>query len=327
MDDLDQIFMADQKEAMGLGTRFTLIEPQEAVQEPDKGMFVMADTGVDMGKVAEMVFVEPFKRMVDAVVYSGESLGAAIPGLPGDVTGIIKGLYNMASDEEKSAMEAFTEGFESQEMLPTTEDVKSWFRENIYEHKPVSQAFQDIPEAEKAFGLAGEMIAPPVYVKAGKAAYKAASKLKPKKIQGLNMTPEALAQYAMAMKNDISSAGVLKKYVESFAGRRNVKKGQLCHDQACRFVMEQGSEPGDKLLMLKTGQKDLVAHSIVVDKAGNLKYDNFGGQWDNKAKSYTAPEVDGAGKPIPQDFRNFTSYEEVDIDLLKKAAEKYKGAK
>jgi len=151
--------------------------------------------------------------------------------------------------------------------------------------------------------------------------------LKPAKIAGLKITPEDLAQNAMSMKNDISSKGVLKKYVESFAGRRNVNKGDLCHDKACKFVMQEGAESGDKLLMLKTGQKDLVAHSIVVDKSGNLKYDNFGGQWDNKTKTYMAPEVDEAGKPIPPDFRRFTSYEEVDIDTLKKAAEKYKGAK
>ena len=317
MDDLDQIFMADQKEAMGLGTRFTLIEPVAAPMEPEPDPLDVSMVGV---KTAPETSVGDFLAGVADTwgnMLRGSVAGAI--GAPGDIEALGSGIKEIFIREGgEGAWEAFQRGFEQETVFPTTEEVGAVLPELT---QMSGMSAEDLKTAQ---GM-GEFL--PVGVGGAAVTKKIVNKLKPAKIQGVKMTPEALAQNAMAMKNDISSAGVLKKYVESFAGRRNVQKGQLCHDQACRFVMEQGSKPGDKLLMLKTGQKDLVAHSIVVDKAGNLKYDNFGGQWDNKAKSYMAPEVDGAGKPIPQDFRKFTSYEEVDIDLLKKAAEKYKGAK
>jgi len=317
MDDLDQIFMADQKEAMGLGTRFTLIEPVAAPMEPEPDPLDVSMVGVE---TAPETSVGDF--LAGVADTWGSMLRGAVAGAvgaPGDIEALGSGIKEIFIREGgEGAWEAFQRGFGQETILPTTEEISAALPE-------MTQMSEMSAEDMKTAQGMGEFL--PVGVGGAAAIQKIANKLKPAKIQGVKMTPEALAQNATKLWADQSSKSTLKKYVESFAGRRNVQKGQLCHDQACRFVMEQGSEPGDKLLMLKTGQKDLVAHSIVVDKAGNLKYDNFGGQWDNKAKTYMAPEVDGAGKPIPQDFRSFTSYEEVDIDLLKKAAEKYKGAK
>jgi len=178
MDNIDDIFMADYKESMGLGTRFQFAEDMPVV-EPEQSMFVMEDTGVDMGKIAEMVFVEQFKRVVDAMVYGTEGLAAGFAGLPGDVISLARGLYNMASDEEKSNMEKFIEGLDLPTGLPTSEDLKKSFRENVFEYQPQSQAFQEIPEAGEAFGIAGEVVAPATVVgKTVKASVKGAKKAK-----------------------------------------------------------------------------------------------------------------------------------------------------
>ena len=317
MDNLDDIFMADQKEAMGLGTRFTLIDPVAAPEEPEPDPLDVSMVGVE---VAPETSVPDFLAGVADTwgsMLRGSVAGAI--GAPGDIEAIGSGIKEIFIREGgEGAWEAFQRGFEQETILPTTEDISSV----LPELTPMSDMSQE--DLKTAQGM-GEFL--PAGVGASAAIKKAVNKLKPAKIQGVKLTPESLAENATKLWSDQSSKSTLKKYVEAFAGRRNVRKGELCHDQACRFVMEQGAEPGDKFLMLKTGQKDLVAHSVVIDKSGNLKYDNFGGEWDNQAKTYMAPEVDDAGKAIPPDFRKFTSYEEVDIDLLKKGAEKYKGAK
>jgi len=316
MDNIDDIFMADYKESMGLGTRFQFAEDMPVV-EPDPLSVSMEGITVPERSVSEYGagLGETWLNML-------RGMGAATAGAGGDIEAILTGIKDaIMSGGDQSAWEAFQQGMGKETVLPSTEDVTQ-----VLPEVPSMSAMTP-EEMQMAQGM-GEFGGIPGAVAGTAKAVKSISRqLKPAKIAGLKITPEDLAQNAMSMKNDISSKGVLKKYVESFAGRRNINKGDLCHDKACKFVMQEGAESGDKLLMLKTGQKDLVAHSIVVDKSGNLKYDNFGGQWDNKTKTYMAPEVDEAGKPIPPDFRKFTSYEEVDIDTLKKAAEKYKGAK
>lgn len=316
MDNIDDIFMADYKESMGLGTRFQFAEDMPVV-EPDP-----LDVSMEGVTVPERSVGEYGAGLGETWLNMLRGMGAATAGAGGDIEAILTGMKDaIMSGGDQSAWEAFQQGMGKETVLPSTEDVTQ-----VLPEVPSMSAMTP-EEMQMAQGM-GEFGGIPGAVAGTAKAVKSISRqLKPAKIAGLKITPEDLAQNAMSMKNDISSKGVLKKYVESFAGRRNINKGDLCHDKACKFVMQEGAESGDKLLMLKTGQKDLVAHSIVVDKSGNLKYDNFGGQWDNKTKTYMAPEVDEAGKPIPPDFRKFTSYEEVDIDTLKKAAEKYKGAK
>ena len=316
MDNIDDIFMADYKESMGLGTRFQFAEDMPVV-EPDP-----LDVSMEGITVPERSVSEYGAGLGETWLNMLRGMGAATAGAGGDIEAILTGMKDaIMSGGDQSAWEAFQQGMGKETVLPSTEDVTQ-----VLPEVPSMSAMTP-EEMQMAQGM-GEFGGIPGAVAGTAKAVKSISRqLKPAKIAGLKITPEDLAQNAMSMKNDISSKGVLKKYVESFAGRRNINKGDLCHDKACKFVMQEGAESGDKLLMLKTGQKDLVAHSIVVDKSGNLKYDNFGGQWDNKTKTYMAPEVDEAGKPIPPDFRKFTSYEEVDIDTLKKAAEKYKGAK
>lgn len=315
MDNIDDIFMADYKESMGLGTRFQFAEDMPVV-EPDP-----LDVSMEGVTVPERSVGEYGAGLGETWLNMLRGMGAATAGAGGDIEAILTGMKDaIMSGGDQSAWEAFQQGMGKETVLPSTEDVTQ-----VLPEVPSMSAMTP-EEMQMAQGM-GEFGGIPGAVAGTAKAVKSISRqLKPAKIAGLKITPEDLAQNAMSMKNDISSKGVLKKYVESFAGRRNINKGDLCHDKACKFVMQEGAESGDKLLMLKTGQKDLVAHSIVVDKSGNLKYDNFGGQWDNKTKTYMAPEVDEAGKPIPPDFRKFTSYEEVDIDTLKKAAEKYKGA-
>jgi len=316
MNNLDEIFMSDYKESIGLGTRFQFAEDMP-VEEPDP-----LDVSMEGITVPERSVSEYGAGLGETWMNMLRGMGAATVGAGGDIEAILTGIKDaIMAEGDESAWEAFQQGMGKETVLPSTEDVTQ-----VLPEVP-SMSDMTPEEMQMAQGM-GEFGGIPGAVAGTAKVVKSISRqLKPAKIAGLKITPEDLAKNAMSMKNDISSRGVLKKYVESFAGRRNIDRGDLCHDKACKFVMQEGSEPGDKLLMLKTGQKDLVAHSIVVDKSGNLKYDNFGGQWDNKTKTYMAPEVDEAGQPIPPDFRKFTSYEQVDIDTLKKAAEQYKGAK
>jgi 23S rRNA U2552 (ribose-2'-O)-methylase RlmE/FtsJ len=325
MDNIDDIFMADYKESMGLGTRFQFAEDMP-VEERDP----LVIAGAEPDPTQERPAIGEYLLQIGDVW--GKMLESGVVGAletPAFLEAIGTGIFSaIQSPEDQSAWDAFVEGFQQPTVAPEASQIRSAMESVGLGFTPASEAYTASPEALAPAEMIGEITGVPgAVVGAAKQIKSISRQLKPAKIAGLKITPEDLAQNAMSMKNDISSKGVLKKYVESFAGRRNVNKGDLCHDKACKFVMQEGAESGDKLLMLKTGQKDLVAHSIVVDKSGNLKYDNFGGQWDNKTKTYMAPEVDEAGKPIPPDFRKFTSYEEVDIDTLKKAAEKYKGAK
>ena len=317
MDNIDDIFMADYKESMGLGTRFQFAEDMPVVEQDP------LDVSMEGITVPERSVGEYGAGLGETWLNMLRGMGAATVGAGGDIEAILTGIKDaIMAEGDESAWEAFQQGMGKETVLPSTEDVVQ-----VLPEVPSMSAMTP-EEMEMAQGMGEFGGIPGAVAGTAKVAKSISRQLKPAKIMGLKMTPDALAENATKLLADNTSRSTLKKYVEILANRRTVKAGDLCHDKACKFIMKEGSQPGDKLLMLKTsGQPDFVAHSIVVDKSGNLKYDNFGGQWDQKTKTYMAPEVDDTGKPIPQAFRKFSSYEEVDIDLLKKAAEKYKGIK
>jgi len=114
----------------------------------------------------------------------------------------------------------------------------------------------------------------------------------------------------------MSIEGTLHKYVKYFAGEPVTGKS-LCHSQACESAIKS-SKPGDKLVMLRSPKGKSVAHSIIVDKSGKLKFDNMKGEWDSKAEKWQGTNVKGGRK------QPMVAMDYYDIDTLKQAASIYK---
>jgi polyhydroxyalkanoate synthesis regulator phasin len=124
MDDLDQIFMADQKEAMGLGTRFTLIEPVAAPMEPEPDPLDVSMVGVE---TAPETSVGDFLAGVADTwgsMLRGSVAGAV--GAPGDIEALGSGIKEIFIREGgEGAWEAFQRGFGQETILPTTEEISA----------------------------------------------------------------------------------------------------------------------------------------------------------------------------------------------------------
>jgi len=319
------ILMDDYRASRGLPNRFTPApEPVEEERDP----LLVSDAGIPQG---ERPGVGEFLLQIGDVW--GKMLESGVVGMaetPAFIESIGRGVSRaIQSPEDQSAWDAFKEGFVVPTMAPEAAEIRSAMESVGLGFEPMSEHYTAHPEALQPVERLGEIIGVPgAGLVAAETTKQIIRQLKPAKIQGLKLTPESLAQNATKLWADQSSKSTLKKYVEALAGRRNIEKSGLCHDQACGFVMKSGYEPGDKFLMFKTSkQPDFVAHTVVVDKSGKIKFDNFNGEWDNKTKTYMAPEVDNKGKPIPPEFREFTSYEQVDVDLIQKAADLYKEIK
>ena len=320
------ILMDDYRASRGLPNRFTPApEPVEEERDP------LVIAGAEGDPTQERPGVGEYLLQIGDVW--GKMLESGVVGMaetPAFIESIGRGVSRaIQSPEDQSAWDAFKEGFAAPTMAPEAPEIRSAMESVGLGFEPVSEAYTASPEALQPAERLGEIIGVPgAGLAAAQTSKQIIRQLRPAKIQGLKLTPESLAENATKLWADQSSKSTLKKYVEALAGRRNVEKGELCHDKACGFVMKSGYEPGDKFLMFKTsGQPDFVAHTIVVDKSGKIKFDNFNGEWDSKTKTYMAPEVDDKGKAIPSEFREFTSYEQVDVDLIQKAADLYKGIK
>jgi hypothetical protein len=70
--------------------------------------------------------------------------------------------------------------------------------------------------------------------------------------------------------------------------------------------------------MLRSPKGKSVAHSIIVDKSGKLKFDNMKGEWDSKAEKWQGTNVKGGRK------QPMVAMDYYDIDTLKQAASIYK---
>jgi hypothetical protein len=172
-----------------------------------------------------------------------------------------------------------------------------------------ARAKQVLEGAGLSFALEGIMT--------GAKAAKSFLKKSPLEIDGVEITPEGLTANAAKKHEMHTPQYILAKYVNALSGKDT--KGGACHTAACNYVSIEGFAEGDKLVMLKTG--DRISHTIVVDKKGNLKFDEMKGSWNNKSKTWARTEKTPKDTHrIPYEF-----YAEVPIDPLMKAAQMQKG--
>lgn len=142
-------------------------------------------------------------------------------------------------------------------------------------------------------------------------------KKKPLEIDGVSITPEGLTENLSKSHEMHTPQYILAKYVNALSGKD--AKGGACHTAACNYVTTKGYSKGDKLVMLKIG--DRISHTIVVDKKGKLKFDEMKGSWDGKSKTWARTEQ------TPKDTHRipYEYYAEVPLDPLMKAAQMQKG--
>ena len=301
---LDNTLYQDNDEANGLASRFDLPEPVVPDNELDE--LSVSSAGIDTE--SDMGFMEFQSEFAKTLGEFGRGMGVGLTGLPGDIESLGRGLIEMLSKPENQGyLESFIKGMEQDTLIPTSKDIGG-----------VVPHVTDSEPAQKMMGTLGEIAAPVGTAVKGAKMLKGA---KPVEAVTTYTDPAAIAKFAempLGKKGvqPMSVEGTLHKYVRELAGEPVTKSKALCHSQACQAAFTDAA-PGDKLVMLKSPKGDSVAHSILIDQNGNLKFDNMNGKWNAKTRSWEGTPVKG-GKPQPM-----VSAEEYDVSVIRDAAEIY----
>lgn len=92
-----------------------------------------------------------------AGMLKGAAAGAV--GLPGDLLGIVRGLYEVgARGGDEGKLDAFMRGLNEGMILPTTEDVNKWLDENVGPVVPPGGELDQVQKFREQKAEAGEMV-------------------------------------------------------------------------------------------------------------------------------------------------------------------------